>query len=80
MIDLSVFVRIMKMGFRTRMQHLLVCFLLDYLIKLNPPSNLKIVQGSNVHFLTWHPPSSWNGICYNVEINGVKEKVSCLSV
>ncbi|XP_070807856.1 interleukin-13 receptor subunit alpha-1 isoform X1 [Pituophis catenifer annectens] len=46
----------------------------DYPIKLNPPSNLKIVQGSNVHFLTWHPPSSWNGICYNVEINGVKEE------
>ncbi|XP_058052602.1 interleukin-13 receptor subunit alpha-1-like isoform X3 [Ahaetulla prasina] len=46
----------------------------DYPIKLNPPSNLKIVEGNNVRFLTWHAPSSWSGICYNIEKNGVRNE------
>ncbi|KAM6427037.1 interleukin-13 receptor subunit alpha-1-like isoform 2-T2 [Liasis olivaceus] len=42
----------------------------DYLIKLDPPSNLKVIQGNNVLFLTWTPPLEWHGICYEEEVNG----------
>ncbi|KAM3827345.1 interleukin-13 receptor subunit alpha-1-like [Vipera latastei] len=46
----------------------------DYPVKLDPPINLNVMQSSNVYFLTWHRPSSWNGICYQVEINGIKQE------
>ncbi|KAL7979576.1 hypothetical protein Chor_004734 [Crotalus horridus] len=46
----------------------------DYPIKLDPPINLNIMQGNKVIFLTWRAPSSWNGICYQIEMNGIKKE------
>ncbi|ETE71933.1 Interleukin-13 receptor subunit alpha-1, partial [Ophiophagus hannah] len=47
----------------------------DYPIKLHPPTNLK-VMGKNNLYLTWNASSSWNGICYQVETNGIKKEIA----
>ncbi|KAG8144678.1 hypothetical protein E2320_013142 [Naja naja] len=47
--------------------------LVDYPIKLYPPTNLKIKGDKNL-YLTWNASTPWNGICYQVETNGVKKE------
>ncbi|XP_026542850.1 interleukin-13 receptor subunit alpha-1 isoform X1 [Notechis scutatus] len=47
----------------------------DYPIKLHPPTNLKVKRVNNL-YLTWNASSSWNGICYQVETNGVRKEPS----